>query len=57
MAVLEGDIAIAVPKWKIYLFQILKQKCPSQLTGAQLPGGQQLPGAGCVYQLAVDAAA
>jgi hypothetical protein len=57
MAVLEGDIAIAVPNWKIYLFQLLKQKCPGQMTGAQLPGGQHLPGTGSVYQLAVGAAA
>jgi hypothetical protein len=45
MALLEGDIAIAVPNTRCELFQSLKQKSPGRKTGAQLPGGQQLPGA------------
>jgi len=43
MAMLEGDIAIAVPNTGRELFQALKQKNPGRRTGAQLPGGQQLP--------------
>jgi hypothetical protein len=45
MAVLEGDVAIAVPNKGFELFQSLKRKNPVQKTGAQLPGRQQLPGA------------
>jgi hypothetical protein len=45
MAFVEGDIAIAVPNTGCELFQALKQKSPGPRTGAQLPGGQQLPGA------------
>jgi hypothetical protein len=45
MAGVERDIAIAVPKARLELFQALKQKAPVQRTGAHLPGGQQLPGA------------
>jgi hypothetical protein len=45
MAVIEGDIAIAVPNARFELFQALKQKSPGRVTGAHLPGGQQLPGA------------
>jgi hypothetical protein len=45
MAIVERDVAIAVPKARFELFQSLKQKAPVQRTGAHLPGGQQLPGA------------
>jgi hypothetical protein len=45
MAVLEGDVAIAVPTTGFQRIQSLKQKTPVIRTGAQLPGGQQLPGA------------
>jgi hypothetical protein len=45
MAIVEGDVAIAVPKARGELFQVLKQKSPGPGTGAHLPGGQQLPGA------------
>ena len=49
-------MAIAVPNTGCELFQALKQKSPGPRTGAQLPGGQQLPGAKFRFtQLAVAA--
>jgi hypothetical protein len=32
-----------MPECKALLYQSLKWKCPGPKTGAQLPGGQQLP--------------
>ncbi|MGD0847006.1 hypothetical protein [Bradyrhizobium sp.] len=56
MTIIERDIAIAVPNTKMYLIQRLKLKCPGPKTGAQLPGGQQLPGEAGPVQLAVGVA-
>jgi hypothetical protein len=46
MAAIEGDCRKRYAKVEIFLYQILKWKAPIRKTGAQLPGGQQLPGAG-----------
>jgi hypothetical protein len=56
MAVIERRRRKGYAKTKNALDQMLKQKCPGPGTGAQLPGGQQLPGESVADQLAVGAA-